>query len=113
MEIGFSRKSSAPRRVARTAISMCRLAGHHDYGRGTPCVFRSSSSAKPSLPGMTTSERIRSKGCDLLSSSARRSVIADGGLVAFKAKCARERRERIGFVVNNQQVRFLRHDVLL
>ncbi len=70
VEIGFSRKSRAPRRVARTAISMCAWPDIMTTGVGTPCAFSSSRSARPSLPGMTTSESIRSNDCDLASSRA-------------------------------------------
>ncbi len=36
-------------------------------------------------------------------------VVADGGFVAFQTKGARKRRQRVGFVIDDQQVRFLRH----
>src|SRR5215469_16554323 len=39
-----------------------------------PRVLRSSRNAMPSLPGMTTSEKIRSKRCVLTSSSARAAL---------------------------------------
>src|SRR5258706_12461265 len=70
VEIGFSRKSKAPRRVARTAISMSACPDIITTGAVTPCAFNSSSSAKPPLPGITTSERMRSKLCALASCSA-------------------------------------------
>ena len=46
------------------------LARHHDDGVATPCVLSSSSNVRPSLPGMTTSERMRSKGWVMASSRA-------------------------------------------
>src|SRR5450631_1355970 len=39
-------------------------------GVDTPCALSSSRSASPSLPGITTSESIKSKDCDLASSRA-------------------------------------------
>ena len=68
--IGFSRKSSAPSFVARTAISMCACPDIITTGVVMPFARRSSSSAKPSRPGITTSERMRSKGRSRASSSA-------------------------------------------
>ena len=56
--------------VARTAISMCACPDIITTGVGTPCAFSSSSRVRPSLPGMTTSERMRSKFCAFASSSA-------------------------------------------
>ncbi len=70
VESGFSRKSSAPSRVARTAISMCACPDIITTGAVTPLVFKSSNSASPSRPGMTTSERIRSNSRAFASSSA-------------------------------------------
>ena len=70
-EMGFSKKSRAPSLVARTAISMCACPDIITTGVVTPCCFNSSRRVNPSLPGMTTSERIRSKLCALASSSAR------------------------------------------
>jgi len=43
-------------------------------GSAMPNARRSSSSASPSLPGMTTSLSIMSKACDLASSSARAAL---------------------------------------
>ena len=106
MEIGFSRKSSAPSRVARTAISMCAWPDIITTGAVMPWLFRSSSSARPSFPGITTSERIRSNVCALASSSALGGVVADRGLVPGQAKGARQRRQRVRLVVNDQQVAF-------
>ena len=74
VESGFSRKSSAPSRVARTAISMCAWPLIITTGAVTPAAFRSSSSARPSRRGITTSLRIRSKGCAWASSSARAAL---------------------------------------
>jgi hypothetical protein len=69
-EIGFSRKSRAPNRVALIAISMCACPDIITTGAVTPLRFSSSSNVRPSLPGMTTSERIRSKLSALASSRA-------------------------------------------
>src|SRR5579864_3524703 len=70
LEIGFSRKSRAPSLVARTAISICACPDIITTGAATPCRFKSSSRERPSLPGMTTSERMRSKCRDLANSKA-------------------------------------------
>src|SRR5438477_9033408 len=56
-----SRKSRAPSLVARTAISICACPDIITTGVGTSCDLRSASSESPSLPGMTTSERIKSQ----------------------------------------------------
>ena len=45
-------------------------------GAATPAVFKSSSSASPSRRGITTSLKIRSKGCVRASSSARAAAAA-------------------------------------
>lgn len=71
---GFSRKSSAPSRVARTAISICACPLIITTGAATPAVFRSSSSARPSRRGITTSLKMRSKGCERASSSPRAAL---------------------------------------
>ena len=52
-------------------MSICAWPDIITTGACTPCVFKSSSSARPSRFGITTSERIRSKGRDSASSSAR------------------------------------------
>ena len=70
VEIGFSRKSRAPSRVARTAISICAWPDIMTTGVLNPCCLSSSSKASPSFPGITTSERIKSKFCAFASSSA-------------------------------------------
>ena len=71
---GFSRKSSAPSRVARTAISICACPLIITTGVATPAFFRSSSSASPSRFGITTSLRIKSNGCACANSSARAAL---------------------------------------
>ena len=70
VEMGFSRKSRAPSLVARTAISICACPDIITTGVGTSCDLRSASSESPSLPGMTTSERIKSKCCERARSRA-------------------------------------------
>src|ERR1017187_9881527 len=74
VESGFSRKSSAPRRVARTAISILACPLIITTGSAMPSERMSSSSAMPSLPGMTTSLSIMSKARDLARSSARAAL---------------------------------------
>ncbi len=68
--IGFSRKSTAPSRVARTAISMCACPDIITTGVATPSFLRLSSNHKPSFPGITTSERIKSNVSDFARSRA-------------------------------------------
>ncbi len=58
----------------RTAISMCAWPLIITTGAATPAVFRSSSRASPSRRGITTSLKIRSKGCVRASSSARAAL---------------------------------------
>ena len=104
VESGFSRKSIAPSRVARTAISILACPEIITTGSEMPSARRSSSSARPSLPGITTSDSIMSKGCDFDQLERARGVVADGGLVAGQAEGARQRGQRVGVVVDNQQV---------
>ena len=104
VESGFSRKSSAPRRVARTAISILAWPEIITTGTGAPSALMSSSSARPSLPGITTSEKIMSKGCAADQLERARGVVAHRGLVAGQPEGARQRGQRVGFVVDDQQV---------
>ncbi len=71
VESGFSRKSMAPNFVARTAISMCACPDIITTGVCTAAARISSRSCSPSLPGIMTSEKMRSKGSVLASSKAR------------------------------------------
>src|SRR6266566_4728210 len=88
VESGFSRKSSAPSRVAFTAISILAWPEIKTTGVFTPAFFSSSSSSIPLLPGMTTSERIRSKF------SARSSSTARLALSQTVASCPASRKAR-------------------
>ena len=89
VEIGFSRKSMAPSRVAFTAISMCAWPDIITTGAATPWVFKSSSRERPSLPGITTSERMRSKGFERASSRAR-AALSQTVASCPKPECAGE-----------------------
>ena len=60
-EIGFSRKSDAPSRVARTAMSTVACPEIMMIGVATPSSRSSASMARPSFPGITTSEKTMSK----------------------------------------------------
>ena len=74
VESGFSRKSTAPKRVARTAISTLACPEIITTGVVVPVAFKSSSSDIPSLPGMTTSEKITSNRSARISSNARMAL---------------------------------------
>ena len=76
-----------------------------------PWARSSSRKARPSLLGMTTSEKMRSKFWDLARSRAFGGVVADSGFVTAKAECAGKGSQRVGFIVDDQQMRFLGHDI--
>ena len=109
MVSGFSRKSSAPRRVALTAISILAWPEISTMGVCTPAFFSSSRRSMPVLPGMTTSERIRSKvfGADEFGGAG--GVVADGGFMAGEAEGAGERGQRVGVVVDEEEMSFAWH----
>ena len=88
VERGFSRKSSAPRRVAFTAISMCACPDIITTGAVTPAALICSSSVSPSICGITTSEKIRSNFSFLTISSA------FTGLSQTVASCPASRKAR-------------------
>ena len=113
VEIGFSRKSSAPRRVARTAISMCACPDIMTTGVVTALRFQIFQQRQPVFAGHDDIredqvERLRARQFQGLG-----GVVADRRLVAGEPKCARERSQRVGFVVDDQQMRFLGHRWLL
>ena len=104
VESGFSRKSTAPSRVARTAVSTLAWPEIITTGVVTPAAFKSSSSEIPSLPGMTTSEKITSKRLRADQFERARGAVAHRGFVSGKAKRARKRGERVRIVVDEQQM---------
>ncbi len=108
VESGFSRKSTAPRRVARTAISIFAWPEIITTGIVMPRLRRSSSSESPSLPGITTSDSIMSKGWASDQFERARRVVANRGFVAGHAECARQRGESVIVVVDDQEVCQLR-----
>ena len=85
---GFSRKSSAPSFVAFTAISIFAWPEIKMIGVFTPAFFKSSSSSSPVRPGITTSERIKSKV------SVRSSSTARAALSQTVASCPSRRKAR-------------------
>ena len=97
--LGGDRLFQSTRRAARTAISMCAWPDIITTGVGTPCALSSSSSVRPSLPGMTTSESMRSKDCDFDSSRAFVGVVADGGFMRLPDETPATARQRVGLVV--------------
>jgi len=74
VESGFSRKSAAPSRVARTAISILACPEIITTGSEIPSPRTSSSSTSPSLPGITTSDIIMSNRRVCSNSSARAAL---------------------------------------
>src|ERR1700736_4935558 len=74
VESGFFTETAAPRRVARTAISTLAWPDIITTGVDRPSAFRSSRKEMPSLPGMTTSEKIRSKRCVFTRARARAAL---------------------------------------
>ena len=74
VEIGFSRKSDAPSRVAFTAISIVACPDIITTGDATPHFCKSSSSEIPSRPGITTSDKIRSNRSAFARSRARAAL---------------------------------------
>ena len=63
----------------------------------------------PSFPGITTSERIRSKRSGFGKIEGAGGVVANRGFVAGQTKRAREGRERVRVVIDDQDVRFGGH----
>ena len=64
IEIGFSRKSIAPKRVASIAVSMVPWPDIITMGHLTVlCEYHSLSREMPSMSGIQMSRRIRSKSC--------------------------------------------------
>ena len=104
VESGFSRKSTAPSRVARTAISIFAWPEIITTGSAMPRLCRSSSSARPSLPGITTSESIMSNGCGFHQFQRACGIVADRGFVPRQAERPRQRGQRVRVVVNDQEV---------
>ena len=66
--------TARPSRVAFTAISIEACPDIITTGDASPIALKSSSSAMPSRPGITTSERIRSKRSAFANSSARAAL---------------------------------------
>ena len=56
----------------------------------------------PSLPGITTSDNIRSKGCDFKQFERAVRIVADRSLMPGHAEGARERGKGVGVVIDDQ-----------
>ena len=110
VEIGFSRKSSAPSRVARTAISMCACPDIITTGAVTPCFFRSSSKREAVFPGHDHVRQNQIKRLRLGQFQSLGRVVAHRRLVSRQSKSARQRSQCVGFIIDNQEMRFRWHD---
>ena len=110
VESGFSRKSSAPRRVARTAISMCAWPDIMTTGAVTPLALQIFQQREAVAAGHHDVGEDQVEVARLGQFQRFGGVVADGGFVSGEAEGARERRQRVGFVVDDQDVGFaIRH----
>ncbi len=109
VEIGFSRKSTAPSRVARTAISIVAWPDIITAGDVTPIFLRSSSKRDAVPAGHHHVGENQVEALGLRDLQCARGVVANGRLVAGQAKSAGERRERVRIVVDDQDMGFERH----
>ena len=113
VESGFSRKSSAPSRVALTAISMLAWPEIRTIGVCMPAFFQFFEEFDAGFSGHDDvgKDEVEMLGLRTSSSGAGR-IVADGGFVTSEAERARERGQRVGVVVDEQEVGFARHVVL-
>ena len=105
VESGFSRKSTAPSRVARTAISMLACPEIITTGSEMPSVAQVFEQREAVLARHDHVGQHHVEGLRFQQIEGARGVVADGGLVARQAEGARQGGQRVGVVVDDQQMR--------
>ena len=104
VESGFSRKSTAPSRVARTAISILACPEIITTGQRDAEVAQVFEQREPVLAGHHDVGEHHVEGLRFDQFQRARGVIADRGFVPGQAEGPRQRGQRVGIVIDNQEV---------